>query len=1472
MSLAGFHPAVSRWFARALGSPTEPQARAWPEIRARRPTLVAAPTGSGKTLAAFLAAIDDLLRQGLEGRLADQTQVVYVSPLKALSNDIEKNLRAPLQGIAAEAAAMGLPPVEIRVQVRTGDTPQSERRKMTERPPHILVTTPESLYILLTSARGRAMLSTARTVIVDEIHAVVQTKRGSHLALSLARLDALVAARGGPSPARIGLSATQKPVEDVARFLTGGSGPVAIVDVGHRRALDLGVELPGSALEAVLSGEVWEEVYDRLAALAREHRTTLVFVNTRRLAERVAFHLAERLGEEAVASHHGSMSRERRLRAEERLKSGELRVLVATASLELGIDIGTVDLVCQVGAVRSIAAFLQRVGRSGHHLAALPKGRLFPLSRDELVESAALLDAVRRGELETLRIPSAPLDILAQQIVAECGGRDGGEGFSEDELFALARSAWPYRELERERFDEVLEMLAEGFATRRGRRAAYLHRDRVHGRVRARKGARLAAITSGGAIPDQGDFHVIEEPSGAMVGTVNEDFATESVAGDVFQLGNVSWRIVKIEQGRVLVENARGAPLSLPFWLGEAPERSAELSASLVRLRETIAARLGIPETVESDSGEVPSPERRREVAAWLADQLGLPFAGAEQIVEYLAASFVALGAVPSQRTLVVERFFDEAGDQHVVLHAPFGSRMNRAWGLALRKRFCRSFNFELQAAATEDAILLSLGPTHSFPLADVFRFLASQSVRGVLVQAMLDAPVYGVRWRWNASRALALLRFRGGRRVPPRLLRQQADDLSAVVFPDHLACPENLPGDRQVPDHPLVAETVRDCLTEAMNIEGLEAVLASMERGERRFVARELREPSPLAHEVVNARVYAFLDDAPLEERRTQAVQARRFLSAEDAASLGALDEAAIARVREEAWPQAETEDELHDALHVLGVVSGEEMARSGWLELGRALARSGRATRRSGTAGDDRLDLWVAAERLTQLQALDADARCEPELSLPETLRRRAWSFEDALRELVRSRLEVDGPTDAPALATLLGMRSSQVEIALAALESEGFVFRGRFTPGRPVDGAATEWCERRLLARIHRLTLDRLRREIEPVTKADFVRFLVAWQRLRPAEQTSGPDGLESVLDQLAGFEAPAQAWEGELLPARVQEYDPIWLDALCLSGRYVWARLGPPEGDGRRSGPVKATPIALVRREELPLWRRLARHRAPQEDELSGEARAVLAHLRSRGACFFGEIAQGTHLLGTQVEDALAELVAWGVVSADSFTGLRALLVPSNRRAPLQAAGSSRRRSVAVFGMENAGRWSLLPEDNDQTAPLAGDESAAEQVARTLLRRYGVVFRRLLERESLLPPWRDLVTVLRRLEARGEIRGGRFVDGFSGEQWALPEAVGRLRAVRKESEQALVSVSAADPLNLLGIAVPGERLPALAGNRLLWRGGMPAATLAAGEVTLLETEPPLDPVARWQAQQALTRRIVPPRLRAYLGRTA
>ena len=1438
MSLSGFHPAIERWFESRFREPTEPQQRAWPLIQAGRNALIAAPTGSGKTFAAFLAAIDSLLRQGLDGTLADGTQVVYVSPLKALSNDVQKNLAEPLAEIRRTLEALCLPDVEIRTLVRTGDTPGAERQEMVRRPPHILVTTPESLYLILTSERAREMLRGVRTVIVDEIHAVARDKRGSHLALSLERLEHLT----GRRLQRIGLSATQKPIEDIAAFLSGSRHPTTdtcVVDSGHARRLDLAIEIPSSPLEAVMAAEVWEEIYERLVQLILEHRTTLVFVNTRRLAERLTLHLSERLGADQVTSHHGSLSKEKRLDAETRLKEGKLKALVATASLELGIDIGAVDLVCQIGSTRSIATLLQRVGRSGHHLAAVPKGRLFPLSRDELIECAALVRAAHERQLDRLIIPAHPLDILAQQIVATVAC----EEWQEDALFETVRGAYPYRDVSRKDFDAVVQMLAEGFTTRRGRRGAYVQYDGVNRRLRARRGARLAALTSGGAIPDIGDYRVILEPTETFVGTLNEDFAIESMPGDIFQLGNRSYLIQKIESGQVRVVDAQGQPPSIPFWLGEAPGRTPELSQEVSRLRRDVGGRL-------ADA---------REATAWLAGEIpGVPEPAARQMVEYLEASQKILGVIPTQETLVLERFFDEAGGMQLVLHAPFGSRVNRAWGLALRKRFCRSFNFELQAAATEDAIVLSLGPQHSFPLEDVFQYLKPETAEHLLVQAMLDAPMFGSRWRWNATRALAVLRARGGKKVPTPLQRMDAEDLVAAVFPDQLACPENLVGDREIPDHPLVQQTIADCLLEAMDFPGLKRVLEGMAAGQFTLVARDTTEPSPLAHEVINAKPYAFLDDAPLEERRTQAVITRRGLDVKTAEELGKLDQAAIDRVREEAWPDVSSADELHDALLVTGALTSAECGTrnaewQGWFD---ELARAGRATT---LLREPRL--WIAAERLPMLEAVFPGAKCEPALTVPERDRAKAWTREDAVRELVRGRLEAVGPTTAADVAGSLGVAVADVDFALGALEHEGFVLRGRFTPGV----AELEWCERRLLARIHRYTLDRLRQEIEPVTAADFMRFLLRWQRVAPDARAEGPEGLGAVLELLDGYEVPAGAWEADVLPARLGEYDPLWLDGLCLSGEIAWGRLSPAaSSNGHKSGPIRTTPIALFRRERGAVWRSLTVQPDPASLPLSHSARAVLEALDQRGASFFGDLVNATGLLRTEVEKGLGELVAWGLVSSDSFAGLRALLVPSDRRRPI--GGFRRRGHIAPFGVETAGRWSRVRA----TAPLP-QEAVAEAVAWQLLRRYGVVFRRLVTRETLLTPWRDILRVYRRLEARGEIRGGRFVGGFSGEQYALPEAVGLLRSVRREEPRGeLVAVSGADPLNLVGIVTPGDVVAGVATNRILYRDGIPVALkegAGSGERYLAEVTPD----ERERLKSALVRGRVAPLVRTYLGRT-
>ena len=1515
-----FHPAVSAWFSRTFARPTPAQADAWPAIREGRHVLIAAPTGSGKTLAAFLAAIDGLVREGVDGELAEQTTVVYVSPLKALSNDIAINLEAPLAGIREALEKLGQVGIDIRAAVRTGDTPPRERQRMLKSPPHILVTTPESLYVLLGSESGRLMLAGTRSVIVDEIHAIADDKRGAHLSLTLERLEALCQRR----LIRIGLSATQKPIREIARFLVGsshvdaeGNPDCAIIDSGHVRPRDLAIEMPDVPLEAVMSNQAWETIYNRLAQLVETHRTTLVFVNTRRMAERMARHLGERLGKQHVGAHHGSLAKEIRLDAEQRLKRGELKVLIATASLELGIDIGEVDLVCQIGSPHSIAALLQRVGRSGHAVAATPKGRLFPQSRDDLVECVALLDCVRRGELDALKVPRAPLDVLAQQIVAEvaCGDWD------ETALFDWMKRAWPYRDLARADFDAVVRMLAEGYTTRRGPRSGYLHRDAVHGRIKGRRNARLTALTSGGTIPDTADYAVMVEPQAITVGSVHEDFAIESMAGDIFQLGNTSYRILRVERGQLRVEDAHGLPPSIPFWIAEAPGRSDELSIGVSRLREQIEVHLvGVAGATDDPSNPPPAPvaigfsrdasDGSHEVAGssrltplpsmgtnriastcqWLVECIGIDAVAAQQVVEYLARARNALGGLPTRRHIVMERFFDESGGTQLILHSPFGSRINKAWGLALRKRFCRSFNFELQAAATEDAIILSLSTSHSFPLIEVSRYLHSATARDILVQAVLDAPLFGVRWRWAATTALALPRFAGGQKIAAQLQRMRAEDLLATVFPDQVACLENIVGERQIPDHPLVTQTLDDCLHEAMDVEGWLDVLRGIESGAIRIVARDLPEPSPLAAEILSARPYAFLDDAPLEERRTQAVQMRRWSDPQSAEDLAALDPDAILSVREEAWPDPRDVDEMHQTLMDIGFVcAAEAQANPAWREWLDRLARDGRAFQFPMASGfspdasspdlesagttDERglqpsraseaVSLWFAAEMLPRALAIGPHGNPYPPIEVPAEYAAVTWTRELALVELLRSRLTGLGPVTADSLAKSMAVDAASVQAGLVALETQGNILRGRFTPG----GNAEEWCERHLLARIHRYTLKRLRREIEPVEARDFLRFLFEWQHVAPGTQARGPEALPAILSQLEGFECAAGVWESELLAARIADYSIHWLDSLCQRGRVVWMRFASTAGGQREhaGGPVRSTPIVILPRRAWRLWASLADQASQASAQASSRAQAVLDHLDEFGASFFGEIADSTRLLKAELEDALGELVARGLVNADSFAGLRALLLPAARRASKRGR---RVRHASLSDIEDAGRWNLISSATRSTKP--GTEStmahhgpspnpstsdttdeAIEQAARSLLRRYGVVCWRMLARESAwLPPWRALVRVFRRLEARGELRGGRFIAGLSGEQFALPEAIPLLRKIRsRELDGCLVAISATDPLNLAGIVTAGSRVPAVSGSRILFVDGIARAALVAGKCSRLDDSAEPIPSA-WQ----------------------
>jgi ATP-dependent Lhr-like helicase len=1430
-SLSWAHPVTAEWFLSKFGSPTEPQTYGWPGILDGNATLISAPTGSGKTLAAFLVCIDQLLRQSISGRLAPCTQVLYISPLKALSNDIQKNLDAPLAEIQQLAMQRGYLCPEIRTGVRTGDTLPKERAVMLRNPPHILVTTPESLYILLTAGKSREHLRRVQTVIVDEIHAVADDKRGAHLALSLERLDALVTGENhlspgqfltglGMAPQRIGLSATQNPIELVASFLTGSHEdrkPATIVQVGQRRELDIAIEVPSDELSSVTNSGMWEEIFDKLATHAQNHRSTLVFVNTRRLVEKIAFELATRLGPEHVAAHHGSLSRTLRLDAEQRLKSGEIKILIATASLELGIDIGDIDLVCQISTTRSVAVAMQRVGRAGHWRGATPKGRFFATTRDDLLEQAALIKKMRGGELDQLQIPPQPADVLMQQIVAACGAEPWEEGV----LYNVLRRAYPYRNLTRDAFDDLLTLLTEGIESTRGRYGAYLLRDGVQHHLHPRRGARMIAISNGGAIPDTALYSVILQPEGVQIATLDEHFAVDSSPGDVVLLGTSSWRIQRVEAtGRVLVEDAHGAPPSLPFWEGEAPQRTTVLSDGVGELREQISAL-----TSDVDPGNLsPTQPEVATATAWLMQECGVCAGGARQLIAYIVAGRAALGAVPSKTTIIAERFFDDGGGMQLILHAPFGGRINKAWGLALRKRFCRGFNFELQAAATDNGINISLAEQHSFPLADVFQFLTEHTARELLEQASIASPIFKNRWRWAAGRSLQLLRFSKGKRIAPQIQRTRSEDLMASVFPQAAACFETIVGDIQIPNHPLVNEVMQDVLQEAMDLEGLIELLRGIKAGAIRCIAVDTPTPSQFAHELLNANPYAYLDEAGLEARRARATSLGRNLPEQP----GKLDPAAITAIRKEIWPDLRSEHELHDLLHsliVLPLHMIDIVESNSWRIFYERLA----GARRVHTIDCGRSPSWVATERLSYVDMLW------------QTASNRASSVtkEEALQKLVQGWLQITGPITANALARIVALQPAEIFSAFLTMEMQGLLMRGAFEYSAPPAASSPEadssheieWCERHILQRIHRRSVATLRKQIEPVTPAVYMRWLLNWQHLAPQTQLSGEEGVFEVLRQLEGFEAPAVEWERALLPSRVANYDPRWLDALCLSGAVGWGRISPhpawSAGDGaspRRVIPTNAAPVTFYIRETADwLPYALAQH-CVEEDKLAAALSPAALQLRTllqqRGACFANDIQRIANLTRQQTQQALWELATAGLAAADGFDQLRACMDP--RRKSITTETSARRTARS-----SAGRWSLLNAEL-HAAPTAIEqahrtEAALESFARQLLHRYGVLFRDLLVYESNAPRWRDLLPMLRRLEARGEIRGGRFLSGFGGEQYALPEAVESLRTSRTRECSAIIAVAAADPMNLAGVVIPGDRVSAVPGRQVLYSNG-------------------------------------------------
>ena len=1471
--LRTFHPAVASWFLRCFPSgPTEPQRRAWPHIMSGTDVLVASPTGTGKTLTGFLVAIDAAYRARAEATQEPAPRsgpgVVYVSPLRALTVDVHENLQRPLAGIAEEAARLGLAAPDLSVAVRTGDTPAAERAAMRRSPPDLLVTTPESLYLLLTAASSRTMLQGVHTVIVDEVHTLARDKRGAHLALSLERLGALVEAQGVRLQ-RIGLSATQRPLDVVADLLSG-SGPsrssTAIVDCGHRRDLDVDIELPQTELEAVASGSQLSDVLDRIAAHVLEHRTTLIFVNTRKMAERVAHQLAIRLGspgeaDEApddvsdgagraaapsaaaemtggpldgavgavphsdpidaalqVAAHHGSLSTARRRIVEQRLRAGDLRALVATASLELGIDVGPVELVCQIGSPRAIGTFLQRVGRANHQLEGTPAGRLYPLTRDELVECTALLAGVRAGHLDVLQPPVSPLDVLAQQIVAEVAA--AGE-WDVEPLFELVRRAAPYADLSRDSFDDVVELVSWGIQTGRGRRGAHLHHDAVNGRLRARRGARLAALTGGGAIPETGDYRVVLDPDGITVGSVHEDFAVEATAGDIFLLGTHSWRVAKVETGTVRVHDAGDLPPTIPFWLGEAPARTAELSEEVGALRCELEPLLAANDGV----GARAAVRARAGVSEEVADQ----------VTAYLGAGLAALGALPTRERIVIERVFDESEGTQLIVHAPYGGRINRALGLALRKRFCVSFDFELQAAADDDTVVLSLGPQHSFPLSRVPKMLQSGTATEVLTQAILLHPMLAARWRWNLNRALVVPRSRGGQRRPIHLQRMEADDLLAAAWPALAACQENAgPGPVPVPDHVLVRQSVSDCLTEPLDAAGLVSLLDDLETGRVGVHLVESAEASPLAHGILTGRPFTFLDGAPLEERRTRAVPISRGLGPLGAgglpvaaSELGPLDDTAVAEVLDQVRPRPRDPDEVHDLLLSL-VLCRPVPAWQHWFE---QLQMDGRAGVLAGA--------WAPTERLPLAEAITR--------SLTDPL----VAADDALAECIGGHLELSGPVtvdqlvaDAPLPSgSVLGapVTAARARTGLARLEGSGSAIE--LPDGR--------WCARHLLVRLHAASRGRRRRRVEPVSISDFVRFLTCWQHVAAGTQAEGRSGLLAVIEQLQGLEVAAGEWERQVLPARVAHYDPRWLDELCLAGEVAWARLTPrPErepqpADGavmpavRRgsSTPSPATPLAIVARQDLAWMLAAVRGDKAPAEPTAGASADLLAVLRNRGACFRSELAPASGRLSTEVDEGLWDLVARGIITADAFSAVRSLLSARlrSRRPQGTHRGTARR---AALGRQRAsvgtgvgeGRWSLLPAADDTgTGPQSGPpaEELAEAVAWQLLARWGVVAWELWARESYRVPWRDVVRALRRLEARGQALGGRFVAGISGEQYATPEAVSLLVAVRADPGRGdEVVVAGADPLNLTGEWLGGTRVPAVRHRSVHYRDGFPA----------------------------------------------
>lgn len=1350
-----FHPAVKRWFSKYLGEPTPIQLAAWQALSGHQNAVISAPTGEGKTLAAFLGVIDRLVKRAEAGENIRCARVLYISPLKALSNDIEKNLQAPLQGIRHELAAAGVDIDEIHAMVRTGDTSAAERARLIRLKPQIVVTTPESLYLMLTSTSGRTLLETIETVIIDEVHALASTRRGAHLSLSLARLECLCAdashqgrRSGEPRPLqRIAVSATVQPLAQVARYLAGDA-PVTICRDDRPRAFDIHMLLPPQGLSAVMSGDAWSSIYAALAQEIAKHRTTLIFVNNRRLCERLARHLSDLIGRELVASHHGSLSHAQRHKSEQQLKTGALKVMVATSSLELGLDIGSIDLVVQVSSPRSIHAFIQRAGRSEHHKNGTSRALLVPLTRDDLSECVALVRAVRQGRLEQLSLAAPALDILAQHIVAEVAMRD----ILAEDLYVIMRSEQIWRDLPRSDFDEVLAMLNDGYSLRFGRRSRYIFYDRTEQRVRARPGARITAVLNGGAIPENFEYEVVDERENAYVGSVHEDFAIESSRGDVFQLGNRLWQITKVSGNRVSVFHAPDKHPTIPFWIVDVPGRTDALSSSVSSLHELYVA-LGDAQRFGDQ----------------VCSETGLPVECVLPLADYYREAVESLGGLPTQSKIILERFFDEVKNCHIVLHAPFGAQINRAWGLALRKRFCRQFNFELQAAANDNAIILSLSHTHSFVLSDVFQYLKSASAQDVLTQALLDAPMFEVRWRWNASRALAILRRNMRGKVPAQWQKSGAQDLVALLFPDQIACAENLQGARSIPDHPLVKQTVADCLNEAMDAQGFLNVLRGIEVGVIETRTKDSAAPSMLAHEIIGARPYAFLDDAPLEERRTRAVytdvtgstlprtasSGRPVRTGVEARAGDEISDATIAAVRAETLYPARNEQELYDLFTQFAVVPVDEIASLGYAAGVEPLVARGKvllqALGKDAALENREVQFYVSADRAEMVQSVYSAL-----VSTPAAIR------EKATQALILAHLELLGPYNLQQLAQRLELPDSRIEAAILALENQGAVFQLQ-------RGGTTYFTERSFYQRLQHY--GRRRSVQKRVSPAEYLMFLHHWQSV--AEPMTGPLALLKVLRQLQGVALSHEEWT-RALTLRICDFSERMLEDALLSGEFFWWR--PALAGAAARGVTARTRYMLLSRE---LWQVLAPS-APTNLDMSADARRVHEYLGQFGASFLqdihlGNIPDNVLILATntspklfteQTLRGLRELIAQGLVTSDQFYSLRRLTP--------RAAKRTRFAPRLIQPQFPSGRFSLVRFRVGE----ADEDTKLRAIAELLLARHGVVYRYAAENDFFKAPWPKLVRTLRLMEMAGQVRSGRFIDDLWGEQFAEPAAIGAL----------------------------------------------------------------------------------------------